>query len=305
MKLFHHELQRAWFLVLLFSLFGVNVHAASADSGIEVFERGVCNACHTIGGGKLVGPDLVGINQRRSREWLVSFIRSPQSVIRSGDVDAIALLDEFDGIVMPDAMISDDEILTILNYIAAQSLGSASDEIAPASENVQAAGVPPAISDGAPIDTAADTAAQITLGQELFQGTVRFANGGPTCNACHDIADDAILAGGILARELTDVFNRMGGPGVQAILGRPPFPVMEAAYADQPLTEQEITALVAVLRYAAETGDQRLPRDYGLGLFTSGVAGAGLIFGSCSLIWRTRKRASVNQSIYDRQIKSS
>ena len=146
---------------------------------------------------------------------------------------------------------------------------------------------------------------QITLGQALFQGEVRFKNGGPTCNACHDIADDAIIGGGILAKELTDVFTRMGGPGVQAILGRPPFPVMEAAYANQPLTEAEKTALVAVLQRAAESGSRHMRRDYGLGLFTSGVAGAVLVFGSCSLVWRRRKTGSVNQAIYDRQMKSS
>ena len=77
------------------------------------------------------------------------------------------------------------------------------------------------------------------------------------------------------------------------------------AYADQPLTDKEIEALVAVLQRAAEASANRMPRDYGMGLFTSGVAGAVLVFGSCSLIWRRRKRESVNQSIYDRQMKSS
>jgi hypothetical protein len=80
---------------------------------------------------------------------------------------------------------------------------------------------------------------------------------------------------------------------------------MEAAYADQPLTEAEKTALVAVLQRAAESGSSHMPRDYGLGLFTSGVAGAVLVFGSCSLVWRRRKTGSVNQAIYDRQMKSS
>lgn len=302
MKLYQRESKRTW-LLLLFALFGANLRAV--ESGAEAFQDGVCNACHTIGGGRLVGPDLAGINQRRSRDWLVDFIRSPQSVIQNGDPNAVALLDEYNGILMPDAPISEDEILAILSYIAARSTDTASAESSPAIENVPVSAVLPATSDEPPSHIEEDAEEQIALGQALFQGEVRFENGGPTCNACHDIADDAVIGGGILARELTDVFIRMGGPGVQAILGRPPFPVMEAAYADQPLTEQEKTALVAVLRRAAESSARHMPRDYGLGLFTSGVAGALLVFGFCSVIWRHRKKGSVNQSIYDRQMKSS
>ena len=97
----------------------------------------------------------------------------------------------------------------------------------------------------------------------------------------------------------------MGGAGVQAILGQPPFPVMEAAYSTNPLTEEEIDALVAFLQHTGEADNKQMPRDYGVGLFASGVGGAALVFGSCSLVWRRRKKQSVNQSIYDRQIKST
>ena len=102
MKLYHRGSKRIWLSLLLFAVFSVNVHAAT--SGAEAFQHGVCNACHTIGGGKLVGPDLAGVNQRRSRDWLVDFIRSPQSVIEYGDTDAVALLAEYNGILMPDAV---------------------------------------------------------------------------------------------------------------------------------------------------------------------------------------------------------
>lgn len=295
MKWYRDGSKQTWLPLLLFILFGAGAHGS--DSGAVLFERGVCNACHTIGAGRLVGPDLSGINHKRSRDWLVEFIRSPQSVIANGDADAVALLAEFNGVLMPDAPLAEAEILTILNYIATQSPGSASAEASAVTQIAPAAIATEPVSNNPP--------EQIALGQALFQGEVRFENGGPTCNACHDIADDAIIGGGILAKELTDVFTRMGGPGVQAILGRPPFPVMEAAYAEQPLTEDEKTALVAVLQHAAETSVKHMPRDYGLGLFTSGVAGSVLVFGSCSLIWRRRKSGSVNQSIYDRQMKSS
>jgi hypothetical protein len=96
----------------------------------------------------------------------------------------------------------------------------------------------------------------------------------------------------------------MGRSGVEAILGQAPFPVMQAAYQDQALTEEEVTSLVSFLEYADSEQYYQLPRDYGLGLFVSGLVGAAILFVVFSLIWRGRKTGSVNQAIYDRQIKS-
>ena len=144
----------------------------------------------------------------------------------------------------------------------------------------------------------------ILAGQEMFQGNIRFVNGGPACNACHEVRNDAVIGGGILATELTSVFSRMGGAGVKAILGYAPFPVMQAAYAEQSLTEIEVAALVAFLEFADSEQYNQLPRDYGLGLFVSGSAGAGVLFLFFAFVWRGRKKGSVNQAIYDRQITS-
>ena len=73
----------------------------------------------------------------------------------------------------------------------------------------------------------------IEAGQAMFQGVTRFENDGAACNACHDVRNDAVIGGGILAAELTTVFSRMGSAGVKAILGQAPFPVMQAAYGGQ------------------------------------------------------------------------
>jgi len=113
------------------------------------------------------------------------------------------------------------------------------------------------------------------------------------------------MGGGILAAELTTVFSRMGRAGIESIIGKSPFPVMQAAYEGKELTEKEVTQLVAFLEFADSEQYHQLPRDYGLGLFASGVAGAGILFGFFAFVWRGRKSGSVNQTIYDRQIESS
>ncbi len=274
--------------ILLFSSHSRNGWAQ--DPGEQVFDT-TCFACHTIGGGRLIGPDLAGVHEKRSQEWLEKFTKASQSMINAGDAEAVALFEEYSSMLMPDAVASEEQIRQVLSYIKAQSSGDAASTDASVSEPVT------------PEEPASEEA--ILAGQEMFQGGLRFANGGPACNACHEVRNDAVIGGGILATELTTVFSRMGGAGVTAILGRAPFPVMQAAYEDRSLTEEEVTALVAFLEYADSEQYNQLPRDYGLGLFASGVVGAGVLFGLFGFVWRGRKTGSVNQAIYDRQIKSS
>ena len=80
---------------------------------------------------------------------------------------------------------------------------------------------------------------------------------------------------------------------------------MQAAYKNNALMEDEINYLIAFLQNADEQHLLQQPRDYGLGLFASGAVGAGGLYLFFALLWRGRKRGSVNQNIYDRQIESS
>jgi cytochrome c2 len=257
-----------------------------AQAAGEAAFNTTCIACHTIGGGRLIGPDLAGVTDRRSDGWLASFIKSSQSMIDSGDPDAVALAGEYAGLVMPDAAMSDQQIADIIGYLKAGQPAEQTTASAPA----------------APPQSASEE--NILAGQHYFQGERRFENGGAACNACHDVRNDAVIGGGVLAAELTTVFSRMGSTGVRVILGQAPFPVMQAAYKEKPLTEAEVTALVAFLQFADSEEYNQLPRDYGIGLFLTGSVGGGLMFAFFGVVWRGRKRGSVNQAIYDRQITS-
>jgi mono/diheme cytochrome c family protein len=263
------------------------------DPGEKVFKT-TCFACHTIGGGRLVGPDLAGVNGRRSQEWLAKFILSSQSLIKGGDADAITLFEEYNSILMPDSILSEQQVKDVLSYIktaGSEVMVAGRDDATEAAQLVTEVAQPPSEED-------------ILKGQELFQGTIRFENGGAACNSCHDVRNDAVIGGGVLAAELTTVFSRMGRAGVKAILGQAPFPVMQAAYQDKSLTDEEVISMVAFLEYADSEEYNQLPRDYGIGLFISGVAGAAILFALFAFLWRGRKVGSVNQEIYDRQIKS-
>jgi mono/diheme cytochrome c family protein len=268
---------------------GMGQDSKAEEIGEQTFQTH-CATCHTIGGGRLVGPDLAGVTDKRSQEWLQKFIKSSQTVINSGDADAIALFDEYNKLPMPDPPVTDSQIGEILVYIQAASLKESGSD-----REVQ----PVVVADSEPASEA-----DVARGRELFQGTIKFANQGPTCNACHDVKNDAVIGGGILAAELTKVFSRMGGPGVRAILGSPPFPVMQAAYKDKALTKDEIASLISFLQHADKEQFYQQPRDYGVGLFLSGAGGTVIVYLLSAFFWRGRKRGSVNQTIFDRQIRS-
>ncbi len=257
-----------------------------AQSAEELFTT-VCATCHTTTSDRLVGPGLEGLQDRRDREWLLSFITEPDRMIADGDTIATRLLAEYET-PMPNIGTTRAQAVALLDYIAT----------GPATTVTSATAAQPEAS-GPPSDN------QVLFGQGLFQGTTRLANGGPTCNSCHDVTNDAVIGGGILATELTTVFSRLGGPGVRAILGSPPFPVMQQAYVDKSLTEAEVAGLVAFLQQADAEQALHQPRDYGIKLFGSGLGGALVLLGLYTMAWGGRKRGSVNQEIFDRQVKSS
>ncbi len=258
----------------------------AAETGEQIFVR-ICKVCHTIGQGKLVGPDLAGVSQRYDPEWIIPFVQSSQTVINSGDPVAVARFEEFNKLIMPDNPISRAEVLSIIAYIEATAGDPASgDEVRPT-----------------PLDTATDT--DLALGGSLFQGTTRLAGGGPACNTCHHVHQEGIMGGGTLAKDLTKVVTRMGAPGVSAILGSPPFPVMQQAYTNHDLTENEIFVLTAFLQKLDQDQEKETNSTYGAQIFSMGAFGAGLLMALYAMIWMNRKKKHVYGAIHDRQIKST
>ena len=284
-------LRRGIFGALLAAAWLIGSQPASAqESGKQIFQKS-CAACHSIGAGRLIGPDLKGVNDKRPEDWLLKFIKSSEKLVKSGDKTAMALLEEFNKMPMPDQALSDDQIRKVLAHIkeTGGSPAAGKDSAAPSAQAAASAEAQPD---------------EIQRGQDLFEGKLRFANGGPSCNACHHVTSDALLGGGVLASELTLVFSRMGKQGVSAILGNTPFPVMQAAYEAKALTENEIGALVGFLQHADQEHARQMPKEWGLRMFSAGAGGVVVLLGIFSLAGRGRKKRAVNQDIYDRQIET-
>ena len=86
-----------------------------------------CLACHTVGGGDKVGPDLAGVTKRRSDDWLARWLKEPEKMLET-DADARAMLKEFKNLPMPNQNLNDKEISRYIQYfhwIDAQPAGTA------------------------------------------------------------------------------------------------------------------------------------------------------------------------------------
>jgi protein SCO1/2 len=93
---------------------------ANFDRGKYLFGR-QCIACHTIGHGDGLGPDLLGVTQRRDRQWLLHMIQKPDELLNQKDPIAAALWKKYKGLRMPNTSVSDVEASYIVAYIEAQT----------------------------------------------------------------------------------------------------------------------------------------------------------------------------------------
>ncbi len=76
-----------------------------------------CKACHTIGGGRLVGPDLKGVTDKYPQVWLIKFIQNSQALVKSGNKEAIKIFNEYNKFPMPSHNLTDAQVKDILLYI--------------------------------------------------------------------------------------------------------------------------------------------------------------------------------------------
>lgn len=93
----------------------LNGFQLSAQEAQELFK--VCSACHTIGKGKLVGPDLKGVADRYEEAWLIKFIQNSQEMVKAGDETAVRLFEENNKIPMPPNDYTDEQVKLLLSYI--------------------------------------------------------------------------------------------------------------------------------------------------------------------------------------------
>ena len=109
------------FLSFLMFAICIKLVAAPLDPGEKIFSSR-CMACHKINA-DFAGPALAGVDKRHSIDWIIKFVHSSQTVIKSGDTSAMALFKKFNGIVMPDHPdLSNDDIKSVVAFIKDESM---------------------------------------------------------------------------------------------------------------------------------------------------------------------------------------
>jgi protein SCO1 len=77
-----------------------------------------CAACHTIGQGDGLGPDLAGVTAARDRAWLSRFVARPDEVLAAGDPVARGLFRRFNELTMPNLGLGPEDVEAVLGYLA-------------------------------------------------------------------------------------------------------------------------------------------------------------------------------------------
>lgn len=244
----------------------------SAGEGETLFQE-KCIACHTIGGGVLVGPDLAGVTGLRDHDWLSRWILAPDKMLAAKDPIATQLLAEANGVPMPNLGLTEAQVASLIAYLEN-----------PGGETVAAPEVALAPGDA-------------THGRALFTGASRLQNGGPPCMNCHSIAGLGALGGGALGPDLTTAINLYGGDkGLALFLNTLPTVTMNAVWSRQPLSPAEQDDLRAFMRDASVA--QRPPDAVWLLAIASAI-GLALFLLLAWAVWR-RRLISVRRSLVQR-----
>ena len=110
-----YSFSRSILLLTFFFTFPLNIFPQN-DDGAQIFKTN-CISCHTIGGGRLIGPDLEGITKKRKEDWLKKWINSSSDLIASGDADAIAIFEEYNKVAMTSFYFEDEDMDALLAYL--------------------------------------------------------------------------------------------------------------------------------------------------------------------------------------------
>ena len=106
------------------------VSTATNPAGQVLFLK-TCGSCHTVGKGNRVGPDLLGLLQRRDRQWVTRYVMEPEVVRAEKDPTALELAQRYKAVRMPNLGLSEDDVADLLQFVESQSKTAAVSRKAP------------------------------------------------------------------------------------------------------------------------------------------------------------------------------
>jgi mono/diheme cytochrome c family protein len=270
-------------LLLVFVLVCVLPRTAAAQLAEDFFQQN-CTNCHTIGGGRLTGPDLKDVTKQKDRAWLEHFVQNPKAVLDAGDPFALQLQQEARGVVMPTVVgLTPQMVTALLDLIEAESK------------------LPKSRFAGMSISDRPFTPYDVMIGTQIFLGARKLSNGGPPCISCHTLGTVSGFGGGRLGPDLTLVYERLGDrKAVGTWLSAPPTPTMQAVFRQHPVQSEEILPLLSVFEDASRRS-QPADNTTQVNFFLAGLVGASMGLALMGWIWRGRIRTVRRTLVRDAQ----
>jgi protein SCO1/2 len=94
--------------------------AIHLDPGQYLFTK-KCGACHTVGQGDKIGPDLAGVTDTRNRDWLMRKIQHPEQLLAEKDPITMALAERYGHVNMPNLRVADDDANYLIGYLVSRT----------------------------------------------------------------------------------------------------------------------------------------------------------------------------------------
>jgi protein SCO1 len=98
-----------------------------SNAGKYLFSK-ECAACHTIGHGDKIGPDLQGITNVRDGAWLRRFIHEPDKMIAEKDPIAVELFAKYKEVRMPNLRVGEDDMNALMNFLASDGRSTPTEQ---------------------------------------------------------------------------------------------------------------------------------------------------------------------------------
>ena len=80
-----------------------------------------CTVCHTIGAGRKVGPDLLGMAENLDRKWLIRWLMEPDVMLKEKDLLATALFKQHNEVPMPNLRLSKKDAIDLISFMQVES----------------------------------------------------------------------------------------------------------------------------------------------------------------------------------------
>ena len=91
------------------------INEVLAEKGEELFKTKGCIACHTIGKGRITGPDLAGVTERRKLDWIENQILHPEVMVEKDPIAKELLATYL--VKMPNQNVTPQEAHAIIMYL--------------------------------------------------------------------------------------------------------------------------------------------------------------------------------------------